>query len=116
MCPGDFKIYTSIFYHYYFSVNGLTSVWRWECEAGYCQKRQITNETKETALCLAACRLQCSDSAALWPKPRGDFSIGTLEKINVNSIDVISYHREGSAASLITAAARIFKEGVQVRK
>ncbi|CAH1116327.1 unnamed protein product [Phaedon cochleariae] len=93
--------------------SGLNSAWRWECEKNSCQKKRVTPETEESALSVSACRLFCSDSAALWPKPTGDVTIGNqLAKININSIDVVT-NSDTPAANLIRSAAKIFKEDVQ---
>lgn len=95
---------------------GLTSVWRWECIEGTCQKREIDPNATDVILSLATCRLFCSDAAALWPKPTGDVTIGSfLSKININSIDLIGYKSETPITDLVRSAGQIFKEVVQVR-
>ncbi|KAJ8925415.1 hypothetical protein NQ315_009247, partial [Exocentrus adspersus] len=95
--------------------SALNSAWSWQCEKGYCQKKLITNETQESALSLPACRLFCSESAALWPKPTGDVSIGNfLAKINLNSIDVEGIKLETTSTDLVQAAIKVFKENVQL--
>ncbi|KAJ8975881.1 hypothetical protein NQ317_015214 [Molorchus minor] len=92
----------------------LNSVWRWECEKGACQKKQITNDTIETALSLSTCRLFCSQSAALWPKPTGDVSIGNyLTQLNINSINIEGAKSDTPIFDLSRAAERIFKEEIQ---
>ncbi|XP_018579995.1 chitooligosaccharidolytic beta-N-acetylglucosaminidase isoform X2 [Anoplophora glabripennis] len=97
------------------AISGLSSVWSWQCEKGYCQKKLITNETENTALSLPACRLFCSQSAALWPKPTGTVSVGNfLAKINVNSIDVEGIKSETTTTDLAQAAAKIFKEQIRI--
>lgn len=82
-----------------------------------CQKAKIDPNNESDALSLSACRLFCSDGTSLWPKPTGDVVIGyDLEKINVNSIDVIGYKSETPVTELVRGAARIFKEEIEVRK
>ncbi|KAJ8929408.1 hypothetical protein NQ314_017902 [Rhamnusium bicolor] len=89
-------------------------LWSWNCERGFCQKKLITNETKDTALSLSACRLLCSESAALWPKPTGDVSVGNnLEKININSIDFEGIKSDTPIFDLTRGATKIFKEEIQ---
>ncbi|KAG5874272.1 hypothetical protein JTB14_028872 [Gonioctena quinquepunctata] len=94
--------------------NQLNSVWRWESENNSCQKKKITPDTEDNALSLAACRLFSSNSAAIWPQPTGDVTIGNfLAKININSIDVVPTNSESPASELIRSAAKVFKEDVR---
>lgn len=76
----------------------------------------IDSNNKTAALSLPACRLLCSEAGALWPKPTGEIDIGrVLDKINVNSIDIIGYKSETPVTRLIRAAGQIFKEEIEVR-
>ncbi|XP_057664989.1 chitooligosaccharidolytic beta-N-acetylglucosaminidase isoform X2 [Diorhabda carinulata] len=96
-----------------YSSTALNSVWKWECEQNSCQKKRISNNDS-AALSLPACRLFCADSAALWPKPTGDFTMGSLlTKININSIDVISNASETPIFDLVTGAVKEFRADIQ---
>ncbi|XP_072394707.1 chitooligosaccharidolytic beta-N-acetylglucosaminidase-like [Diabrotica undecimpunctata] len=97
-----------------YSSSALNSSWRWECEKNSCQKKRNTDATNSTALSLPACRLFCSDSAGIWPKPTGQFSmVSLLTKINAYSIDVISNSSGSASASLIEGAIKEFKSDIQ---
>lgn len=90
------------------------SVWRWECLDGYCHKLRITNETKDVALSLPACRLFCSNYAALWPKPTGTVSVGNyLAKLNLNSIDVLSPYADSPIGDRLRKAAARFRDLIE---
>ncbi|KAI7815264.1 chitooligosaccharidolytic beta-N-acetylglucosaminidase, partial [Rhyzopertha dominica] len=87
-------------------------VWRWECQRGYCQKVRVTNETKDTALSLSACRLFCGSYGNLWPKPTGEFNIGNyLVHLNINSMD-ISAPSEAKTTDLILSAWKRFTQQI----
>ncbi|XP_063932961.1 chitooligosaccharidolytic beta-N-acetylglucosaminidase isoform X2 [Zophobas morio] len=93
------------------TISGLTGVWRWECEEGYCQKKEITPDTQDTAISLSACRLLCSDASALWPKPTGEIHVGTtLVKVNPNSISHSGVGSEKRSHSLIGGAMTRFNK------
>lgn len=98
---------------YIFDYSAFDPVWRWECQSGYCQKIRITEETKDTALSLAACRLFCNKYGNLWPKPTGTVSLGNyLIHININSID-ISGPRESKVADLVKLASDRFLQQIK---
>ena len=98
----------------FFFVFFSESVWRWECASNYCQKRRVTAETKSSALSLAACRLFCSDYAALWPKPTGDFKLGNyLVRLNINSIDVTTTKSDTPSSDLVRLASKRFKSSIE---
>ncbi|KAF7271840.1 hypothetical protein GWI33_015319 [Rhynchophorus ferrugineus] len=62
---------------------------------------------------LAACRLFCLEAGAIWPKPTGNVSVGTvLSTINFNSIDVIGANSETSSFDLVRGATKIFKQQI----
>ncbi|KRT85799.1 glycoside hydrolase, partial [Oryctes borbonicus] len=94
-------------------MNGISgeSYWRWECFNGHCNKLRMVDGNQSVALSLPACRLFCSKYAALWPKPTGEIMIGNyLAKLNVNSIDVLSYPAESRIADRIRSAGTRFKD------
>uniref|UniRef100_A0AAR5P4B0 Beta-hexosaminidase n=1 Tax=Dendroctonus ponderosae TaxID=77166 RepID=A0AAR5P4B0_DENPD len=87
--------------------------WRYECLQGYCQKRENTEATQGSALSLAACRLFCAESGGIWPKPKGEVTIGNfLATINANSIDILGAKSETPAFELVMGAGRIFRQQV----
>lgn len=87
-------------------------VWRWECQRQYCQKTRVTNETRETALSLSACRLFCGNYGNIWPKPTGNFEIGNyLVHLNIHSIDV-TRPKEKRISELVSAASKRFIEQI----
>ncbi|RZC43025.1 hexosaminidase 1 [Asbolus verrucosus] len=92
------------------NISALNGVWRWECIDGLCKKEEITVETEATAQSLPECRLLCSSSAGLWPKPTGHVQVGTdLSKVNVNSIDHLGVDTDKPYAELAKAAFERFK-------
>ncbi|CAG9858515.1 unnamed protein product [Phyllotreta striolata] len=84
--------------------------WTWECQKHSCQKRRITENTTSISS-LAACRFFCSDSAAIWPKPTGEFSVGDhLIKINYNLITAVS---NAPTSALLFEAIKEFKDDIK---
>ncbi|KAL1512928.1 hypothetical protein ABEB36_002428 [Hypothenemus hampei] len=90
------------------------SPWRYECVKGYCQKQPNTNITEKTALSLSACRIFCSDAAALWPKPTGTINVGNiLTTINIHSVDVLGAKYGSPNYELVRGAGKIFKAQIE---
>lgn len=82
---------------------------------GICQKTLIKSSNQTDALSLPACRLVCSDVAALWPKPTGSITVGkALTKINDKNIDIVGFKSRSPISDLIKKAGGIFKEEIQV--
>lgn len=59
-------------------------------------------------------RLFCAESGGIWPKPRGEVTIGNfLATINANSIDILGAKSETPAFDLLMGAARVFRQQVE---
>lgn len=98
------------------SLGSNNAVWQWTCKNGYCNKERISQNFTGTALSLPACRLFCSQFAAIWPQPTGTFSISkdrSLVQVNVNSIDILAAGVERKEKDdLIRGAGNRFREAI----
>nr|XP_015837050.1 PREDICTED: hexosaminidase 1 isoform X1 [Tribolium castaneum] len=96
------------------NISALNGAWRWECKSNYCQKAPITPDTEATGLSLPACRLFCSEAAALWPKPTGEVHVGTtLVKVNINSINTGGLTFETAAHKIMAGATKRFRNQIE---
>ncbi|XP_065169045.1 chitooligosaccharidolytic beta-N-acetylglucosaminidase-like [Atheta coriaria] len=93
------------------------SEWAYECIKGYCQKVRLTEDNRDNAVSLGACRIFCSKYASLWPKPTGRVEVKrSLLQVNYNSIDVLTHKGDSPIRSIINGAAKRFKHNIELLK
>ncbi|CAH4037655.1 unnamed protein product [Pieris brassicae] len=90
------------------------SPWRWSCDDGKCVKTEHDPRSKESALCLEACKMFCNDNGLLWPKPTGQVELGNfLSKVNINNIRV-EMDKRGKSDDLLDVAGKRFQKLVNL--